>query len=359
MHEVGAGWLMTSLTTDPFTVALVQTATSLPIFLFALIAGAIADVMGRRRLLIYVQLLMAITAGVFTYIIFLDRMTPILLLSFVFLVGIGSAFSAPAKQAVVPQLVPKHDLQSAIALNSVGFNLSRTLGPAIAGLIIVVIGITAPFIYSAISFAIMAGAYIWWSPVKIINPLPKENIPDAIKTGVRYVYYSSQLRATLGRVFAFCISASAFWVLLPLLVKTELSGDASLFGMHIAAIGIGAVIGAFLLPKLKEEFQSSKIIIISSGLIVLVLIIAAIIENKIAGVLTCMVFGASWMCVLSTLNVSAQLALPDWVRARGLAIYLTVLFRSTSLGSIIWGIIASEIGVSSTMLIAASTLFLG
>jgi MFS family permease len=359
MHEVGAGWLMTTLSTDPFTVALVQTATTLPIFLFALTAGAIADVVSRRKLLIYVQLLMAIVAVVFAYIVFLERMTPTLLLIFVFVIGVGAAFVAPAKQATVPQLIPRPDLQSAIALNSVGFNLSRAIGPAIAGVLILTIGITAPFIFNAISFTIIAAAYFWWCPGRILNPLPKEKIPGAVRTGLRYVRYSPPLRATIGRAFTFCVSASAFWALLPLLAKTELKGDASLFGMLIGAIGLGAVVGVFLLPKLKQKFRPAKIILIASALIVLVLISSGVFANQVLAVFSCIIFGAAWIWVLSTLNVSAQLALPDWVRARGLAIYLMIFFGSMSLGSIIWGYLASSIGISPTMLVAASTLFLG
>jgi MFS family permease len=359
MHEVGAAWLMTSLSTDPFTVALVQTATTLPIFLFALTAGAIADVVSRRKLLIYVQLLMAIVAGVFACLIFLDKMTPTLLIGFVFILGVGAAFVAPAKQATVPQLIPKSDLQSAIALNSVGFNLSRAVGPAIAGVLILTVGITAPFVFNAMSFAIISAAYFWWCPGRILNSLPKEKIPGAVITGLRYVRYSPPLRATFGRAFAFCVSASAFWALLPLFVKTELKGDASLFGLLIGAIGLGAVVGVFLLPKLKQRFKPAKIITIVSALIVLVLISAGLFLNQTLAVFTCIVFGASWIWVLSTLNVSAQLALPDWVRARGLAIYLMVFFGSMSLGSILWGYLASEIGICPTMLVAASTLFLG
>jgi MFS family permease len=167
MHEVGTAWLMTSLSTDPFTVALVQTATTLPIFLFALTAGAIADVVSRRKLLIYMQLLMAMVAGVFACIIFLDKMTSTRLIGFVFILGVGAAFVAPAKQATAPQLISKHDLPSAIALNSVAFNLSRAVGPAKAGVLILTVGITAPFVFNAVSFAIISAAYFWWSSLDL------------------------------------------------------------------------------------------------------------------------------------------------------------------------------------------------
>ncbi len=359
MHEVGAGWLMTSLSTDPLMVALVQTATTLPIFLFALPAGAIADVVSKRKLLIVVQLIMAVIAGLFTYAVYKGEVTPSLLLLFIFVLGTGSAFVAPAKQAIVPQLIPKEELQSAIALNSVGFNLSRAIGPAIAGVLITSIGIAAPFAFNAVSFLFIIATLLFWCPFRIIGDLPKERIPGAIATGLRYVRYSAPLKATFWKAFAFFLSASAFWTLLPLLVKTELQGDAKLFGLLIGMTGIGAVIGAILLPRVKGMFSPQRLVLVASLLLVVVLMIAASIKIQELIMLMCVIFGACWLWILSTFNVSAQLALPDWVRARGLAIYLMVFFGSMSLGSLVWGLIASEIGISSALLIAAGTLAIG
>jgi MFS family permease len=359
MHEVGAAWLMTSLSSDPLMVALVQTATTLPIFLFALPAGAVADVVSKRKLLIIVQIMMAIVAGLLTYIVFKGTITPFLLLFFVFVLGTGAAFVAPAKQAIVPQLIPKEELQSAIALNSVGFNLSRTIGPAIAGIAITTIGIAAPFAFNAISFLLIVGVLLQWCPFRIIGDLPKEQIPGAIMTGLRYVRYSPPLRATLWKAFSFFISASAFWAMLPLLVKTELQGDAKLFGVLIGMIGLGAVLGAISLPKVKKTLTPKRLVTIASLLLMAVFIVSASVQIKAFVMLACIVFGACWIWILSTFNVSAQLALPDWVRARGLSIYLMVFFGSMSFGSIIWGLLASEIGIPNTFFVAAITLGLG
>ena len=359
MHEVAAAWLMTSLTTDPFMVALVQTATTLPIFLFALIAGAVADVVSKRKLLIIVQIMMAVVAGLLTYIVYIGSITPTLLLMFIFALGTGAAFVAPAKQAIVPQLIPKEELQSAIALNSVGFNLSRSVGPAIAGIAITTVGIAAPFAFNAISFIFIVVALLMWCPFRVIGDLPKERIPGAIMSGLRYVRYSPPLKATLWKAFAFFISASAFWALLPLLVKTELQGDAKLFGLLIGMIGVGAVIGAILLPYVKNTLTPQQLITVSSLLLIVVFSISATVEIKALIMLVCIIFGACWVWVLSTFNVSAQLALPDWVRARGLAIYLMVFFGSMSLGSLIWGALASQLGICGALFIAGVTLALG
>ncbi len=359
MHEVGAAWLMTSLSSDPLMVALVQTAATLPIFLFALPAGAVADVVSKRKLLIIVQIMMAIVAGLLTYIVFKGTITPLLLLLFVFVLGAGAAFVAPAKQAIVPQLIPKEELQSAIALNSVGFNLSRTIGPAMAGIAITTIGIAAPFAFNAISFLLIIGALLLWCPFRIIGDLPKEQIPGAIMTGLRYVRYSKPLKATLWKAFSFFISASAFWAMLPLLVKTELHGDARLFGLLIGMIGLGAVLGAISLPKVKQALAPKQLVTVASLLLMVVFIVSAAVQIEALIMLVCVIFGACWIWILSTFNVSAQLALPDWVRARGLSIYLMVFFGSMSFGSLIWGLIASEVGICNALFIAAITLGLG
>lgn len=359
MHEVGAGWMMASLTDDPLSVALIQTATTLPIFLFALLAGAVADVVSRRKLLIVVQIMMAIIASIMAYIAYINAMTPLLLLIFVFLLGVGAAFVAPAKQAIVPQLIPREDLQSAIALNSVGFNLSRAIGPAIAGIVITSVGIYATFAFNAISFIIIIAALLLWCPFKIIGDLPQEHIPGAIATGLRYVKYSSPLKSTLWKAFAFFISASAYWALLPLFVKTELKGGAELFGLVVGMIGLGAVIGAILLPRVKSLLSPQQLVVTATLLIMGVFVVAALIVIEVFVLIISVIFGACWIWIISTFNVSAQLALPDWVRARGLAIYLMVFFGAMSFGSAIWGYLASYIGICDTIFVAGVTLGMG
>ena len=313
----------------------------------------------KRKLLIIVQLIMAVVAGLLTYIVYIDEITPSLLLLFVFALGTGAAFVAPAKQAIVPQLIPKEELQSAIALNSVGFNVSRAIGPAIAGIAITTVGIAAPFAFNAVSFLVIVAALLLWCPFRIIGDLPKERIPGAMVAGLRYVRYSCPLRATFWKAFAFFISGSAFWAMLPLLVKTELNGDARLFGLLIGMIGLGAVLGAILLPYIKQKFPPQQLVVLATVLLVTVLLISASQKFEVLVMIACVIFGACWVWILSSFNVSAQLALPDWVRARGLAIYLMVFFGSMSLGSAIWGLLASEIGVCNTLFVSAITLALG
>ncbi len=373
MHEVGAGWLMTTMTDDPFIVALVQAVTTLPIFLFALLAGAIADVSSKRRMLLVVNIIMAVIAAILAVLIYLNLMTPYLLLLFIFLIGTCGAFTAPPKQAINPLLVPKEDLQSAIAMNSIGFNISRSIGPAVAGILIVVLGPESPFLINALSFIAIIWAFLWWKPKQVNKEKTKEAIPGAIKAGLRYVRYSQPLRATLWRAFAFFISASGFWALLPIFVKTEMQAGAEIYGLLIAAIGLGAVIGAFLLPKVKKKLSSDQITWIAAVFIIGTMMFSAFPVNntllsylftslpvdEILAVFGSIFFGISWIWTLSTFSVSAQSALPDWVRARGLAIYLMVFFGSMSVGSIIWGAVASQMGIKTALIIASGTLTLG
>jgi MFS family permease len=375
MHEIGAAWYMTTMTDDPFIVALVQAATTFPIFLFALLAGAIADNFSKRKMLLVVNIIMAAFAAILALLACLKIMTPYVLLLFIFLMSSFAAFSVPPKQAINPLLVPKQDLPAAISMNSIGFNISRSIGPAIAGILIVALGPESPFVINALSFIAIIWAFMWWRPknAKSHEPTHKESISRSIKAGLRYARYSQPLRATLWRAFAFFISASGFWALLPIFVKTEMQAGASVYGLLVAAIGLGAVIGAFLLPKVKKRLNSDQITWIAAAFIIAPMMLTAFPANnalfthlfptwpvdEILAVMGSIVFGISWIWTLSTFSVSAQGALPDWVRARGLAIYLMVFFGSMSVGSIIWGAIATNMGIKTALIISSVTLTLG
>ncbi|MDJ0950638.1 MAG: MFS transporter, partial [Alphaproteobacteria bacterium] len=354
MNEVGAGWLMTTLAPSPLMVALVQTAATLPVFLFALPAGALADIVDRRRLLLVVQCLLAGAVAVFAALVWLEWATAPILLAFTFLLGTGAAFSVPAWQAIVPKLVPKADLQPAIALNSVGINISRAIGPALGGFIIVGIGISAPFTLNALSYVVAIAALLWWRPpASPQSPLPAERFWAAIRTGLRYARSSGPLKATLLRAVGFFVFASAYWALLPLIAKTELGGGAELFGILLGCIGLGAVIGALFLPAMKTTLGPDRLVALSTALAALVMALSGLIRDPVAAGIGSILFGASWIAVVSSLNVSAQLALPEWVRARGLSIFLTVFFGSMSLGSAVWGQAASQFGISVALIAAA------
>ncbi|ABS63994.1 protein of unknown function DUF894 DitE [Parvibaculum lavamentivorans DS-1] len=360
MHDVASGWLMTSLSPSPLMVALVQAATTAPIFLFALSAGAMADLVDRRRLLIVIMTALVIVTLGLGVLVLLGLVNAWMLLLFTFLSGAGAAFVAPAWQAIVPQLVPRPDLSSAVALNSVGINISRAIGPALAGLIIASFGIAWPYMLNALSYVIVIGALLWWRP----PPQPKSDLPverfwSAIRSGLRYVRASSPMRATLVRAIAFFLFASAYWALLPIIARRELQGGPELYGLMLASVGIGAVSGALFLPRLKKSMGPDTLVAAGTAGTALVLAVFALVAIPAAAIAVSFIAGASWIMVLSSLNVSAQMVLPDWVRARGLSVFITVFFGSMTLGSMIWGQTASLLGVPFTLLLAAAGSLLG
>jgi MFS family permease len=354
MHDVAAGWLMTSLAPTPLMVALVQSATTLPIFLFALPAGTLADLVDRRRLLIGVMSVLAVAAALLGLLASLELVTPWLLLGFTFLFGTGAAFVAPAWQAIVPQLVPRAQLQPAVALNSMGINISRAIGPSLAGLIIAGFGIAWPFFANALSFVAVIAALLWWRPPPARrSPLPGERFWSGLRTGLRFARASGPLRATLLRAVAFFLFASAYWALLPLIARQELNGGPALYGTILGAVGLGAVLGAIAMPRVKRYLGADGSVAAGTAGTALVLVVFALVRRPEAAVAASIVAGASWIAVLSSLNVSAQLALPDWVRARGLSAFIMVFFGAMTLGSLLWGQTASFLGIPATLLIAA------
>ena len=355
MHDVGAGWLMTSLSSSPSLVASVQVATSLPIFLLALPAGAMADIVDRRRLLMTVQAVMALLAATLAILVGVERVTPAILLLITFLMGVCAAFVAPAWQAIVPQLVVREHLQSAIALNGMGVNISRAIGPALAGFLIVSIGMATPFTVNAVSFIAIIVALGWWRrsrPSQHTN-LPAEPFFNAIVIGLRYARASTPLKATLVRAAAFYFFASANWSLLPLIARRELRGDARTYGILLACIGVGAVAGAAFMPRIKRRLGPDWMVATGTLIIAGVLLINATVHNVVAAAIGSLMFGIGWIAVLSTLSISAQVALPDWVRARGLSVYLMVFFGAMSAGSAVWGQVANFSNMSTPLLVAA------
>jgi predicted MFS family arabinose efflux permease len=355
MYNAASGWLMTSLDPDPLIVSLVQVATTLPVFLLALPAGALADVIDRRRFLLWLEIAITAVSAIFAAFVGFGLVTPLTLLLFAFLIGAAGALSAPAWQAIVPQLVPRQDLAAAISANSVGFNISRAIGPALGGAIIGGFGIAAPFWLNAISnLGVLAGLWWWRSPQKVGARLPAERISDAIVAGIRYARHNTHLRATLMRAVGFFLFASSYWALLPLVARNQIAGGPELYGILLGAIGAGAVGGAFALPWLKRTLGADRLVAAGTLGTALALLLFGIARHTLTGLAASVVAGACWITVLASLNVSAQVALPEWVRGRGLALYMTIFFGSLSLGSVIWGKVAGLLGLPIAHFAAAA-----
>jgi MFS family permease len=356
MQNAAAGWLMTGLDPDPFIVALVQVATSLPMFLFALLAGALADIVDRRRLLIVIQVTVATLVGGFGLMVWLGHVTPPLLLAFSFLAGTAAALITPAWMTIVPQLVPRQNLQPAIALNGVGLNVSRAIGPALAGLIIAAWGLAAPFWLNALGTLGVIAALIWWRPPADAGAthLPAERFGRAIRAGIRHARHNPHLRATLIRAAGFFIFASAYWALLPLVARDQIGGDPKLYGILLGAIGAGAVAGAFTLPFVQRRFGADGPALAGTVGTAIAMVLYGLARQPAVALAASIVAGMSWIAVMSAINVSAQVALPGWVRGRGLSIFSTVMFGGLTLGSALWGQVAALTSLPTALFAAAA-----
>jgi predicted MFS family arabinose efflux permease len=355
MYTAASSWLMTSLSPDPLIVSLVQVAASLPLVLLAIPAGALADIIDRRRLLIIGEAANTAIAAVFAILVSLDLVTAAVLLLFTFLISVFGAFTAPAWQAVTPQLVPKEDLPAAIAANSIGFNLSRAIGPALGGAFAAAFGIASPLWINAASNLGVNGGLIWWHPPRQrTTRLPAERFARAIRTGLRYARYNLFLRATLLRATAFFLFASAYWALLPLVVRDQIAAGPGIYGVLVGAIGAGAIGGVLVLPRATAKLGPDRLVAAGTLGTVLALVLFGLAHDTATALAASLLAGAAWIVVLSSLNVSAQVALPEWVRARGLAIFMTVYFGAHAAGSALWGQVAAVEGLSLAHFIAAA-----
>lgn len=359
MQDVGAGWLMTSLAPTPVMVALVQAATSTPFFLLAIPAGALADIVDRRRYLIVTQIWLASCAGLLSFLTLTGITGSILLLLFTFCLGVGLAMMMPAWGAIIPELVPREELQSAVALNSIAINIARSIGPAIAGIIVATAGSGAVFMANACFYTIVFFLILRWRRNVPQSTLPAEHFLSALKTGLRFAYHSQALRAVMVRGCCFFVFASASWALMPLLVRQELKGGPDTYGLMLACIGIGAINGAILMPRLIRYVTRDVIIRCASAVYGLAMLALAVSTHVFAACAAMLVIGISWMMTASALMTAAQMSLPGWVRARGLAFFWIVYTGGMAGGSVIWGQVASMLNITSALIIAALCIFVG
>ena len=330
------------------------------LFLFTLPSGALTDVIDSRRLLIAVEVAILAVSVIFASLVSVKLATPTLLLATTFLLGVGGALTSPAWGATMPVLVPKEDLDGAIAANGVGFNVGRAAGPALGGLVIAALGIAVPFWIFAASNAVIVAALLWWrKPRKAAESLPAERLVSAVRAGVRHAVNNEWLRATLIRVLAFFPFASAYLALLPLLARHQISQGPQLYGILLGAIGVGSVVGSLALRWLKDELGPDRLVAVGSIGAAFALILFGLAQEPITAICACLLGGASWTVVLTKLYVSAQIALPDWARGRGLAVFLTFIFGATTVGSAVWGELSAMKGLPIAYFVAAAGVALG
>jgi MFS family permease len=355
MYAAACGWLMTSLTSAPLMVSLVQVAATLPVFLLAMPAGAVVDIVDKRRFLIAGEIGITVSASVFAILVWLHLVTAWNLLVFAFLVAVGEALTAPAWEAVVSLLAPRAELPMAVAANSVSVNVSRAVGPALGGALLGVFGVATPFVLNAVSNLGVIGALTWWpEPQRAGSKLPPEHFRSAITTGLRHARYNRPLIATLVRAFGFFSVASAYWALLPLVAREQVGGGPTLYGVLLGGIGVSAVATAALLPRLKEWLGADKLANAGATGSAVATAFFGLAHDAPLAIGASLIAGATWITSVSSLNVSAQIALPEWVRGRGLAVYITVMAGSLSLGSAIWGEVAARLGVDISLWTAAA-----
>jgi len=358
MTDVGQGWLMSSLTPSPLVVSLLLTAESLPFFLLGLPAGALADIVDRRRLLLVTQVAMALVVGTLAIATLTGTVTPWILLALSFTLGIATALNDPAWHSVVPELLPGDELAAGVTLNAVGVNVARSLGPALGGFVVALAGPGVVFVLDALSFLGVVAAVFAWRRQRTTSVLPAERMLGAIRAGVRFARNSRPLRRVLLGTLLFMLCGSGVMALMPLLGRATGHGAVG-FGLLLGSLGFGAVSGATLLPWVRFRFAPEWRIAAGFLTFAAVALGAATIRDLFLLCPILMVGGVAWIAVLSTLNVAAQQASPPWVRARALAVFLIVFQAAVALGSVVWGVVATRAGLSTAYFGIAGGLALG
>ncbi|WP_255509957.1 MFS transporter [Micromonospora sp. AP08] len=359
MQTVGAQWLLVNQPNAATLVALVQTASMLPVLLLALPAGALADTFDRRRLLIVVQCFLAGVGVLLTTLTAAGWMPPALLLALTFALGVGQALTLPAWQAVIPELVPRAQLVSASALGSISVNLARAVGPAVAGVLVAQAGVSVVFAVNAASFVIFALALLRWRHGRPeAEPMP-ERFAAALRAGGRYVRHSPVVRRILLRTALFVVPGSALWALLPLVASRRLHMSASGYGLLLAALGVGAVAGAVVLPRIRQLFSSTQRLLLAGLLYAGVLLVLALVPMRAVVVAALVPGGLAWMTVLSGINAAMQLFVPGWVRARGLSVYQMVFAGGQALGALAWGALGELTSLVTALAVAGVLMAVG
>lgn len=314
MRDVASSWLVTDLSASPSAVSLIQAAGTLPIFLLAIPAGVLSDILDRRKFLIAIQFLLASVSITLMVLSYSGLLTVSLLVGLTFVGGIGAALMGPTWQAIVPELVPRQDVKSAVALNSLGINIARSIGPAAGGVLLAAFGAALTYSADVISYLFVIGALIWWPRPKNADDALQEKFFGAFRAGLRYIKASRPLHIVLMRAAIFFVFASAVWALLPLVARNLLGGDAGFYGILLGAVGAGAIGGALTMPRLRERFDSDGLLLGSAVVTTFVMAALSFAPPQWLAIALLLLLGAAWITALTTFNGAAQAILPNWVR---------------------------------------------
>lgn len=355
MNDVAAAWMMTSLTSAPIWVALVQSASTLPVFLLGLPSGALADILDRRRYFMLTQFWVASVAVLLSITVFMGGMTPPLLLALTFANGIGLAMRWPVFSALVPDLVPRTQLPAALALNGIAMNASRIIGPLAAGAVIAAFGSAYVFMLNAIVSVACGFVIMRWRHERVVSPLGRERLVSAMRVGIQFVRQSAPLKAVLLRIALFFFHSTALLALLPLVARGLHGGGAGTFTVLLASMGSGAIVAALFLPRLRQLFSRDLLVVYGATLQSAATAVVAFAPDVYVAVIAMFFGGAAWISTANSLSVSAQLALPNWVRARGMSIYQMAIMGASASGAAVWGQVATLQTVQISLAIAAVT----
>jgi len=349
IQTVGASWLMATIAPSPNQVALVQTANALPYFFLSLFAGALADTRDRRSIMLVSQVLALLASVALAVVALVGGITPSLLLGLTFLIGCGAAIFAPAWQASIGDQVPRAQIAPAVMANAVGFNLARSVGPAIGGVIVAAIGAAAAFIVNAVSYVGIIATLLWWRPKRLPSDLPPEPLGAAMAAGLRYVSLSPHLLAILLRCALYTIPIAAVPALMPIVARDLLGGGAATFGILLGGFGVGAMLGALSSATLRHRFSSDTLLRMLSALACVAMIGIGQSRWAPASLLAHVLAGSVWTLAFANFNIAVQLSSPRWVTGRMLATYQTIAFASMALGSWWWGEFASALGLREAL----------
>lgn len=356
IRDMANAWFAADVSGSPAAVALIQAAATLPIFMLAVPAGVLSDILDRRRLLLAVQLLLILSSGTLVTLARSHALTIEWLVALTFVSGICAALAAPTWQAVIPELVAKADLKDAVALNSVGMNIARAIGPSLGGLLVISFGVAAAYGAELTSYLFVVAALCWWKRPPRVESGLSEHFFGALRAGMRYVRASDELHVVLLRTVVFFVLSCCIWSLLPLVARQLLQGSAGLYGAMLGAMGTGAILGALLLSRLHAHFTPNGLVLAASCLTAAGIAGLATAPPHPIAVALMVLLGFAWIATLSTFNAAAQAVLPNWVRGRGLAIYLMVVNGSVAGASLAWGLLAQSFGLQTTLAVGAASL---
>jgi MFS family permease len=359
IHEVSVSWLMTSLTLSPFIVSLVQTAMNFPFFLLSLPAGALADILDRKRLIIATRILMMAGSLGLAILSFLNLVTPATILLCTFLISLGASIHSPAWQAIIPELVNEKDLPNAITSGSVGFNLARIIGPALGGIIIGLVGPGITFLLNAFFFSTILTTLSSWKTKPIVRTLPTERFIGALKSGIRYTRNAPHVKAVLIQIGLFSFFASALLSFIPLIARARLGLGPFGFGLLYGCFGIGGLLGATLIPRIRKVISINVLVISGRLFFGITIACLSLLDHFYSVGLMLFIGGFIWLILISTYNIAIQTVIPSWVRGRIVSVYMLAFFGSMACGSAIWGFTATIFGIPGTLQLASVFIIIG